>query len=198
MRHDAGVLTENAARWMLVLHTALGVAAVGAATHLVIWLRRYVRGNYGKRRAVQRFAVYALILHAGAFVAGNVMYPTYKVEVRTAYLENAGAIVADQTARTHELDKIAEREGTQAPEPTATTEIIKRAAKAARWFDVKEHWVALGLLASLALVLVLRFWDPQRDGPGLASIVIGLALVIAGTVWLGAIVGVLTSAFRAV
>ena len=192
------MLTENAARWMLVLHTALGVAAVGAVTHLVIWLRRYVRGNYGKRKAVRRFAAYALALHVGAFVAGNIMYPTYRVEVRTAYLENAGAIVADQAARERELDKIAEREKARAPQLAPSPDVVKRAAKAARWFDVKEHWVALGMFASLALVLVLAFWDPQRDGPGLASIVIGLSLVIAGTVWLAAVVGVLTSAWRAV
>lgn len=192
------MLTENAARWMLVLHTALGVAAVGAATHLVIWLRRYVRGNYGKRRAVQRFALYAFVLHAAAFTAGNVMYPTYRVEVRTAYLENAGAIVSDRSARAQQLDKIAARESAPAVQHAPVNDVVRGAAKAARWFDVKEHWVALGMLASLALVLVLRFWDPSRDGTALASIVIGLAVVIAGTVWLGAIVGVLTSAWRAV
>ena len=183
---------------MLVLHTAFGVAAVGAATHLVIWLRRYVRGNYGKRRAVQRFALYALLLHIGAFAAGNIMYPTYRVEVRTAYLENAGMIVADQTARAQELDKIAAREGSPSRALAPPHVVVRNAAKAARWFDVKEHWVALGLFASLALVLVLRFWDPSRDGTGLAAIVIGLSVVIAGTVWLGAIVGILTSAWRAV
>jgi hypothetical protein len=192
------MLTENAARWMLVLHTALGVAAVGAATHLVIWLRRYVRGNYGKRRAVQKFALYALVLHLGAFLAGNIMYPTYRVEVRTAFLENAGAVVADRNQRQDQLDRIAAREQSESRELAPANELVRNAAKAARWFDVKEHWVALGLLASFALCLVLVFWDPQRDGTALASIVIGLAVVIAGTVWLGAIVGVLTSAWRAV
>lgn len=192
------MLTESAARWVLVLHTAFGVAAVAAATHLVVWLRRYVRGNYGKRRAVRRFAAYALALHAGAMIAGNVMYPTYKVEVRTAYLENAGAIVADHSARDRELDRIAAREGTTAYAGESPAQLVKAAGKAARWFDVKEHWVALGLFASLALVLVLAFWDPRRDGTALAPIVIGLAVVIAGTVWFGAIVGVLTSAWRAV
>lgn len=183
---------------MLVLHTALGVAAVGAATHLVIWLRRYVRGNYGKRRAVRRFAAYSLTLHVAALIAGNIMYPTYRVEVRAAYLENAGAIVPDQTSRQQQLDKIAEREKSPSRELAPANEIVARAARASRWFDVKEHWVALGMLASFALVLVLSFWDPRRDGPALSPIVVGLAVVIAGTVWLGAIVGVLTSAWRAV
>ncbi|MDQ3365729.1 MAG: hypothetical protein M3680_09915 [Myxococcota bacterium] len=192
------MLTDTAARWVLVLHTVLGLAAVGAATHLVIWVRRYVRGEHGKRRAVRRFAVYSLVLHAGAMLAGNLVYPTYKVDVRTAYLENAGAIVADRTARTRELERIAAREGTRPHASTPTPEVIKQAAKAARWFDVKEHWVALGLIASLGLVLVLSFWEARRDGPALAPIIVALAMVIAGTVWLGAIVGVLTSAWRAV
>ncbi|MBA3818663.1 MAG: hypothetical protein H0X17_07200 [Deltaproteobacteria bacterium] len=192
------MLTDNAARWVLVLHTVLGLAAVGAATHLVIWVRRYVRGALGKRRAVRRFAVYSLVLHAGAMLAGNLVYPTYKVEVRTAYLENAGAIVADRTARARELERIAARDGTRPYESTPTPEVIKQAAKVARWFDVKEHWVALGLLASLGLVLVLSFWDVRQDGRALAPIIVALAVVIAGTVWLGAIVGVLTASWRAV
>ena len=192
------MLTESAARWMLVLHTAVGVAAVGAATHLVLWLRKYVRGQSGKRRAVLRFAWLVLALQLAAFVAGNVMYPTYKVEVRSAYLENAAAITAAERAKAHELDRLAAREGAETPEPTATVELVRRAAQAARWFDVKEHWIALGLLVSLALILVLWRWDPKRDGVVIAPIVMSLAVIVAATVWFGAIVGVLTASWRAV
>jgi hypothetical protein len=192
------VLTEAAARWLLVLHTALGVACVGAATHLVLWLRKYVRGQTGKRRAVIRFAWLVLALQLAAFTAGNVMYPTYKVEVRAAYLENAPAITAAEQAKAKELAKVAAREGAQASESTATVELVRRAAQAARWFDVKEHWIALGLFVSAALVLVLSLWDPKRDGTVIAPIVTSLAVIVAGTVWLGAIVGVLTASWRAV
>ena len=192
------VLSEAAARWLLVLHTVLGAAAVGAATHLVIWVRRYLRGQYGRRRAVRRFAWIALALHAAAFVAGNVIYPTYRVEVRAVYLDNPGAIAADQAARQRELDRVAAREAAPSPQLAPATERVREAAKAARWFDVKEHWVALGLLASLGLVLLLGFWDPRTGAPAIAPAVLGLTIVIAGTVWLGAIVGVLTSAWRAV
>lgn len=192
------MLTESAARWMLVLHTALGVACVGAATHLVIWLRGYLQGRYGRHRSVRRFAVISLVLHALAFVAGNVMYPTYRVEVRAAYLENVDALVEDAQVHAREVDRIAAREQAPGVEHSATTEMVKRAAKAARWFDVKEHWIALGLIASLGLVLMLMLWDPRRDGGALAPVVLGLAVVIAGTVWLGAIVGVLTASYRAV
>jgi hypothetical protein len=192
------VLTESAARWVLLLHTALGVAAVGAVTHLVLWMRGYLRGRFERHAAVKKFAWLALALHAGAFLAGNLMYPTYKVEVRAAYLENAGVIVGERAAHERELGKIAAREGQTAFESTATGDMVRRAARAARWFDVKEHWVALGLLASGALVLLLMFWDPRRDGAALAPVVLGLACVIAGTVWLAAIIGVLTAAWRAV
>ena len=192
------MLAESAARWLLVLHTVLGVAAVGAATHLVLWMRGYLRGNYGRHRAVRRFAIIALVLHVGAFIAGNVMYPTYKVEVRTAYLENAGAIVAERTAHQHELEKIAAREGNPAPQIAPPSQTVREAAKAARWFDVKEHWVALGMIASAALVLVLALWDPRKGSSALAPVVLGLSILVAGTVWIGAIIGVLTAAWRAV
>lgn len=211
----SGVLSESAARWLLVLHTALGVAAVGAATHLVIWMRGYLRGPSSssappspaappggahgrRRRAVRRFAWISLALHAAAFLAGNLMYPTYRVEVRAAYLENAGAIAADRAAHQRELERLAAREGAPAPEVAPASEHVRDAARTARWFDVKEHWVALGLLASLGLVLLLAFWDPRTGARAIAPAALGLAIVIAGTVWLGAIVGVLTSSWRAV
>ena len=192
------MLTEAAARWMLVLHTALGVAAVGAATHLVLWSRGFLRGSFGRLRAARRFAWIALVLQLLAFAAGNAMYPTYKVEVRAAYLENREAIAAQQEAAQRQLERVAAQEGAQAAQAGATSELVRRAAQAARWFDVKEHWVALGILASLGLVLVLAFWDPRTAGRELAPVVFGLAIVVAGTVWLGAVIGVLTASWRAV
>lgn len=193
-----GVLTEAAARWVLVLHTALGVAAVGAATHLVIWLRRYIRGQHGRRKAVVRFAWIVLLLQVGAFIAGNAMYPTYKVEVRAAYLENAAAITADRAIRERELERVTAREGAEPIAAPATAEIVRRAAGAARWFDIKEHWISLGILVSLALLVLLRLWDPKRDGTAIGSVVLTLGTIAAGTIWFGAIVGVLTASWRAV
>ena len=172
------MLSLSAARWLLVLHTGLGVAAVAAGTHLVIWLRRYLRGTQS-RRAVVKFAAIFVALQVAAFVAGNVMYPTYKVEVRAAYLENPRALVADHPA-------------------SATEELVRSAAQAARWFDVKEHWIALGLLAALGLVLVLGFWDPRAGGGELGSVILGLAVIIAATLWLGAVIGIATASWRAV
>ena len=126
------------------------------------------------------------------------MYPTYKVEVRAAYLDNSEAITGAQGAHQRQLARISAREGAEAPEPGATGDLVRRAARAARWFDIKEHWIALGILASLALVFVLAFWDPRSAGRELSPIVFGLALVVAGTVWLGAVIGVVTASWRAV
>jgi hypothetical protein len=192
------VLTEAAARWVLLLHTALGAAAVGAATHLVLWSRGFLRGSFGRLPAVRRFAWIVLVLQLLAFAAGNVMYPTYKVEVRAAYLENSEAIANQEAAHQRQLARLAAREGQRPPEPSVTGELVRRAARAARWFDVKEHWVALGILASLALVLTLGFWDPRTTGRELAPVVVGLAAIIAGTIWLGALIGVATATWRAV
>ena len=192
------VLTESAARWVLLLHTAVGVAAVGAATHLVIWLRRYVKGQQGRRRAVIKFAWIVLLLQVGAFIAGNVMYPTYKVEVRAAYLENAAAIGAERAIRDRELERVVTREGIEPAAPSVTAEIVRRAAAAARWFDIKEHWVSLGILVSLALLVLLRLWEPKGEATAVAPVVLALGVIAAATIWFGAIVGVLTASWRAV
>ena len=192
------MLLDTTARWLLVLHAAVGVAAVGASTHLVLWTRRYLRGAYGKRRAVRRFAWIVLALQLAAFLAGNIMYPTYKVEVRAAYLENTETVTHQANAQEHELGTIAAREGSDRREAPATRELVRRAAAAARWFDIKEHWVALGLLASMALLLILWRWDPQADGLDIAPIVSALTWLTASTIWFGAIVGLLTASWRAV
>jgi hypothetical protein len=190
------VLTFGAARLLLVLHTAIGVAAVGAGTHLVIWLRRYLRG-VGSRPAVMKFAWWFFGLQLAAFLLGNTMYPTYKVEIRAAYLENPAAFASEQTTRDRAVSELEAKQHGEPRETPATAELVKRAAKAARWFDVKEHWIALGILMSAALLLVLSFWRVE-DSAVLSPIVLTMATIAAGTTWLGAIIGILTAAWRAV
>ena len=191
------MLSLSAARWLLVLHTGLGVAAVAAGTHLVVWMRRWLRGAQS-RRSVVKFAVIFCALQTAAFVAGNVMYPTYRVEVRAAFLENPAAIAADAATHEHALTELAAAEHGAVHEAPVTADLVRRSAQAARWFDVKEHWIALGLFASAAVLLILTFWDPGRDDAAFGTIVVGLAATACATVWLGAIIGVLTAAWRAV
>jgi hypothetical protein len=200
------LLSDGVARLLLVLHTVLAVAAVAAATHLVLWLRRNLkrRGNFA---STQRFATYALALHLAAFVLGNVMYPTYKMRVRLAYLENPVAIASDYSRRAVDRARI---EGTVVPnpEPTAADSKALAAVRMARWFDVKEHLLAFGLGALAAVWIITRRWRPRpltstavtdrTDADSVALVVLGLALFAATTLWIGAIIGVLTAAWRAI
>jgi hypothetical protein len=190
---------ESYARWLLVLHTALAVGAVGAATHLALWMRGYWRGELGRHRAIRRFALLSLALHAAAFLCGNAIYPTYRVRVRAEYLEYPTAVAEEDAVRARakarwqdEAEPAADQDG------DLSRQRVAAAARAARWFDVKEHWLALGLFASIALAWLLWRWDPRRDGVAIAPIAALLAVCVALTLWAGAIIGVLTAAWRAV
>ncbi len=178
------VFLEEHARLVLIVHAALGAALVAASTHLVVWMRGYLRGNFARRRAVRRFSVIAVVLFGLAFTAGNLAYPTYKIRVRAGYLENPAAVAADLQQR-------------GAP-TTAVEGALATTARIARWFDVKEHWAAVGLILSLACAVILRFWDPVRDEPAIAPIVFGLALGASATAWLAAIIGLVTASYRAI
>lgn len=173
---------EAQARLLLVLHAILGAATVAVSTHLVVWLRGYLRGKPQRQRAVRRFAWISLVLFGLTFLVGNLGYPIYKVRVRTGYLENPPAVEASMPGA----------------ETAAVEARYQETANIARWFDVKEHWVALGLVLTLACVLVLRRWEPSGEAAVIAPLVVGMAATAAATAWLAAIVGLLTSSYRAV
>lgn len=173
---------EEQARWLLILHAVVGCATVAAATHLVVWMRGWLGGRAPRRRAVQRFAWISLALFAATFVLGNVAYPIYKVRVRAEYLDDPAAVEASM----------------REPTPARVAAAVEETATIARWFDVKEHWVALGLMLAFACAFILRAWDPTQPGAAaIAPLVLGLAAGAAATAWLGAIIGLLTSSFRA-
>ena len=165
---------------LLVVHALLGVATVGASTHLVLWLRRYAGGKAIRKRQVVRFAWISMVLFAATFTAGSLAYPIYKVQVRGGYLDNPSAI-AEQYA-----------------EPARAAEVAVDAGKVARWFDVKEHWAALGLMLTLACLLILRRWDPSEGRAAITPVVLSFAGLACATAWLAAIVGLVTSSYRAI
>lgn len=174
---------ESHARLLLVLHAILGAATVAASTHLVVWLRGYLKGKPQRRRGVRRFAWISSALFALTFVAGNLGYPTYKVRVRTGYLENPPAVAASMPGR--DATEVAER--------------YERTSRMARWFDVKEHWVSLGLVLTIACLLILRRWEPSgAEESAIAPLVFAMAATAAATAWLAALVGLLVSSYRAV
>jgi hypothetical protein len=45
---------------------------------------------------------------------------------------------------------------------------------------------------------VLGFWDPRAAGRELAPVIFWLAVIVAATLWLGAVIGIATASWRAV
>src|SRR5262245_11193869 len=102
-------------------------------------MRGYLRGDFRRHNGVRRLTLYSALLFGGAFVAGNLMYPTYRVRVRAEYLDDGGAVIRDRAART-----AARGEPPAAADADRDAHLPQTTAKVARWFDVKEHWLALG------------------------------------------------------
>lgn len=71
-------------RAALVLHLVLAVSAVGSSVHVALFSLR----TPGAPRT-RRLALLALLTSLAAFIVGALVYPSYKVEIRAAYLEAA-------------------------------------------------------------------------------------------------------------
>ncbi|HVV82810.1 MAG TPA: hypothetical protein VHE35_07005 [Kofleriaceae bacterium] len=197
------MVSPAVARWLLVLHAALAVAVVAAATHWLTWLLKLVRGQPGRIRSVRRFALIAMVLYLATMAAGLVLYPTYKARVKLEYLTRSTAVSADARARLEASeDQVARLEGRPAREANPALldalerDASKRSARVARWFDVKEHWVAVGVVLGLAALAVLASWDPRRDGRGPSTFAIGAVAGVVAITWLAAVIGLVTSATR--
>lgn len=208
---------EDQARWLLVLHTLLAAALVASSTHLVIWMRGYLRGKFKRQRGVRKFAVISASLFVATFLVGNLLYPVYKTRVRVEYLEHGSALTADYKERLRSRARVriqhqrlqhargkappvdeAAIEAAHQPERRAMSKAPRQAAKIARWFDVKEHWISLGMALSLGCMVILLMWDPRKHPTAIAPMVYGMALGAAATTWFGAIVGIVVSSFRSV
>lgn len=221
------LFAESHALLGLVVHAILGAALVGASTRLVIRMRaRAPRGRFSHEREVRRLAAVSVALFAAAFLSGTILYPTYKIRVRGEYLDEGTVVVQDYRDRMHARDlfrqrtaprveALPERGATPESEPAdrnahdlpaagsardvpTETHLPLESAKLARWFDVKEHWVALGLALSAACALLLFGWRPTANARVVASTAFALALCAAATSWLGAIIGILATATRSV
>ena len=197
------MLSTAVARWLLIAHAVLAVALVGAATHWLIWLVKLRRGQPGRIRSVRRFALIAMALYVATMAIGLVLYPTYKARVKLEYFTRPAVVSADARARLESSEEMSARiEGRPARTAGAGTlselelTASKRGARIARWFDVKEHWVAVGVVLGLAALAVLAVWDPRRDGRGPGGFAIGAVAGTAAITWLAAIIGLITTATR--
>lgn len=179
------IFLEPLARPLLLVHALAAAVLVGATTHHLVWCRGYLRGHFGRARAERRFAAVAATAFVLTFVLGNLLYPTYKVRVRAEYFDNPPAVAAELALRA------AQRPAAAQPPPVATLSPI------AHWFDIKEHWVALGCAASVILWLMSRLVHP-KEHQGALPLYLGLSLVQCGTAWFGALVGLITASYRSV
>ena len=201
------------ARLLLVVHTVLAAALVAVSTHLVVWMRGFPRGRFQRLQAIRKLSLISACLFVATFVVGNVLYPVYKVRVRAEYLEQPSALMDEVESRARARAQTAARYRDSAdgdgPLPDArvpsdrelarnSAHVPREAAKVARWFDVKEHWVAFGMALAIAVAVLVRRWHPKRDGGGIANIVFLMALAAAFSTWLGALVGIVVSSYRAV
>ena len=215
------LLFEKYAAELLTIHTFLALLTVALSTHLAIWLRHYCRGQFGKRRAIVRFSVLSSIAYTLTMILGMALYPTYKIRVRAEFLENPSRIhrstEVEAKARQRTLVQDGEVRRFRSADSPAAGELVEhvpegrddalravaeakvqRAAKLARWFDVKEHWALLGLLLSFVVCGILLQWKPNKDSKSIAKSVTALAWGAASIAWAAALIGLATAAARSV
>lgn len=211
------MLFEEQATLLLTAHTFFALATVTLSTHLVVWLRHYLKGRFGKRRSIARFALLSTSAYAITMLLGMALYPTYKVRVRAEYLENPSRIhrAVEATSKAQALTRERNEEvrryragqvpiSTGVPDavPEAVTKLaeaqVERGAKLVRWFDVKEHWAVLGFLLSLATCGIVLTWKPDKGSGSIAKSVMALAAGAACISWAAAIIGIATAAARSV
>lgn len=211
------MLFEEHSQWLLILHTVLALASVAISTHLVFWLRPYFHGAYGNHRAVRRFAALSAGAYFATMLVGLALYPTYRVRVRAEFLDNPSAITrsveakarAEASAYRHNEESRVYRSG-KTPRENSLVErsaeevaieaeaSVARGVHLSRWFDVKEHWSAMGLLMSFALLFILSNWKPDESRQGIRFAVLGLAVAVALCTWSAALIGLLTASARSV
>ena len=181
---------ESLARPILIGHAIAAAVLVGATTHHLLWCRHYLFGRYGQVKAERRFATICAIAFVATFIAGNLLYPTYKVRVRAEYFDNPAAISDEVKLRV-------QQHATIGVAPTPAPPLVASLSPVARLFDIKEHWVAIGCAASVALWILSRKLHPKDDARVL-PLYVGLSAVQCGTAWFGAVVGLVTASFRSV
>ncbi len=219
------LLFEQHAALLLTAHAIFAFLTVALSTHLALWLRQYWKGKFGKRRSINRFALLSAGAYAITMLLGLALYPSYKVRVRAEYLENPSRLhrsaeqevqarlrAQDQDKRSRDFRRglsgelVGEgdpaRDNSSEPHGADWAGLadakVERGEKLARWFDVKEHWAALGLLLSFALCGILLSWKPDANSKGIAKPLTAMAWTAALMAWAAAIIGLVTAAAHSV
>jgi hypothetical protein len=198
------IFLEDAARWLTVLHGVLGAAVVAVSTHLALWTRKWPRGDVSRVSGARWFASVGLGLYVGQFVLGNLLYPVYKVRVRSEYFDLGSAVKGEGELRERSRTLIDERRHADAthdgrtpgpPGPRVTAPI--HLVHVSRTFDIKEHWAALGLPLAAAACAMTFGWRPKQDPRLGGTLVFVFAAGAALCAWIAGIIGLWVTTFRA-
>jgi hypothetical protein len=81
------VFLSGAARWLLMLHAVLGLAAVGSSVHLALGAVRVWQGKAPSMSRAQQHSLLVACLLSAALLVGLVLYPHYRVNVRGYVLD---------------------------------------------------------------------------------------------------------------
>jgi hypothetical protein len=152
------VRMDFGAKVLLCLHAAAAVVLIGSATHNAILSVRQLMGT-PVRVALQRLYVRVLgWAYLCTFALGLINYPTFRLDVREAYLD------------------------TNVPLATG-------------FFEVKEHWIAIGL------VILACYWPMSRSMHASrrtsdAWLYHVLGILMACIVWLAMLTGLFVTAIR--
>ena len=201
------LFAEASARFWLVLHAVLGAALVAVSTHLVVWTRKWPRGEILRVDGTRWLASVGLGLYLANFLVGNVLYPTYKVRVRTEYFDLGSAVTDDGAARQkardladdrRRADSIHDGRGPGFLGPPVELPETRNLVQVSRMFDIKEHWAALGVPFSAGACALALFWRPKKDGLAGAKLMFLCAILAAACAWTAAIIGLVVTSYRAV
>jgi hypothetical protein len=88
------VFLYGARRVLLLLHAGGAIVLIGAATHHALQMRHYLRGRFVRVAVEKTWARVVAVAYVVTFVLGALLYPTYRVHVRAAYLDQHAPLMA--------------------------------------------------------------------------------------------------------
>jgi hypothetical protein len=199
------LFAEGWARPLLIAHAVVGAATIAVTTHLVVWARRFPRGDYRRLSGVRWLAVVGLGLYLVQFGLGNLLYPVYKVRVRAEHFDLPSSVRGEAQARfdaRHTVDELRKAEAARTGRDPGLVGPPVRAPRdlssLGRLFDVKEHWAALGLPLVAAAFAIAFAWRPAHDGPWGGRALLWFAVGAALCAWIPGLIGLWVTSFRAV
>jgi hypothetical protein len=81
------VFLSSVRRVLLLLHAGGSIVLIGASTHHALQMRHYLRGRFGREKLEKTYAKVVSVAYAATFALGALLYPSYRVYVRGAFLD---------------------------------------------------------------------------------------------------------------